>query len=413
MGILFILGVWEKRRHQKNIDSIPIRINVNGIRGKSTVTRLITGIMAEAGYRVVGKTTGTAARMIYWYTDEEKPIKRRLEGPNIREQKVVVAEAASLKANCLVSECMAVNPDYQVVFQEQMLQANVGVIVNVLEDHMDVMGPTLKEVADAFTATIPYKGHLIINDSPFVPFFQRIARTRRTKVIVADTSRISEEFLRKFDYMIFPENAALALAVAEALGIDEETAFRGMLKAHPDPGAMRIFTLEDSDNPAYFVNGFAANDATSTLNIWERVTMLGYPTEDPIVIMNCRADRVDRTEQFAKDVLPHIQMDTCVLIGQSTQPVMDAYHQGQIRCREMLNLENQPLSEIIRVIKDRMSGRMIYGVGNIHGSAEALCDWFEQLNEQVKEKRQAKEKQKAFKNKAASKKDKIVAHIVS
>src|SRR5690606_38076875 len=122
----------------------------------------ITGILVEAKLRTVGKTTGTSARMIYWNTDEEKPIKRRPEGPNIREQKMVVKEAAQLKAEALVSECMAVNPDYQIVFQEKMLQANIGVIVNVLEDHMDVMGPTLDEIAEAFTATIPYNGQLVI-----------------------------------------------------------------------------------------------------------------------------------------------------------------------------------------------------------------------------------------------------------
>ena len=70
-------GVLEQKQHQKNIDSIPIRINVNGIRGKSTVTRLITGIVTEAGYKTVGKTTGTSARMIYSFTDDEKPIVRR------------------------------------------------------------------------------------------------------------------------------------------------------------------------------------------------------------------------------------------------------------------------------------------------------------------------------------------------
>lgn len=68
-----------------------------------------------------------------------------------------------LGADALVSECMAVNPDYQIVFQEKLLQANIGVIVNVLEDHMDVMGYTLDEVAEAFTATIPHNGHLIIS----------------------------------------------------------------------------------------------------------------------------------------------------------------------------------------------------------------------------------------------------------
>lgn len=415
LGILLVLGIWEKRNHQKNIDSIPLRINVNGIRGKSTVTRLITGVMVEAGYRTVGKTTGTAARMIYWDREEEKPIKRRLEGPNIREQKVVVAEAASLGAECLVSECMAVNPDYQIIFQEEMLQANVGVIVNVLEDHMDVMGPTLKEVAEAFTATIPYNGHLIISDGPYVNFFKREARRRRTQVHVADNSRIKESFLRQFDYMIFPENAALALAVAEALGIDEETAFRGMLNAHPDPGAMRILPLDHTETPAYFVNGFAANDAASTLNIWERVKMLGFPTKDPIVIMNCRPDRVDRTEQFARDVLPHMQIDTLVLIGQTTEPIVAAYEAGHIRCNELLNLEDEPTEVIFESFKHKLNNRMVYGVGNIHGSAEPLCELFEHMNKKVKEKRayNAERKRAAQVTRSTSVRTKKTAQIIS
>lgn len=49
-------------------------------------------------------------------------------------------ETVERGANAIVSECMAVNPDYQIIFQEELLQANIGVIVNVLEDHMDVMG---------------------------------------------------------------------------------------------------------------------------------------------------------------------------------------------------------------------------------------------------------------------------------
>lgn len=94
----------------------------------------------------------------------------------------------------------------------------------------------MDEVAEAFTATIPHNGHLITIESEYLDFFKQIAKERNTKVIVADNSRISEDFLREFDYMVFPDNASLALAVAEALGIDEKTAFRGMLNAHPDPG---------------------------------------------------------------------------------------------------------------------------------------------------------------------------------
>jgi len=64
---LLCFGIVEQKRHQKRLDSIPVRVNVNGIRGKSTVTRLITGVIQEAKYKTVGKTTGTSARMIYWF----------------------------------------------------------------------------------------------------------------------------------------------------------------------------------------------------------------------------------------------------------------------------------------------------------------------------------------------------------
>ncbi|WP_374988817.1 poly-gamma-glutamate synthase PgsB [Priestia megaterium] len=372
--LVLAYGAWEQIKHQKNIDSIPVRININGIRGKSTVTRLITGIVTEAGYKTVGKTTGTSARMIYWFTDEEKPIVRRPEGPNIGEQRRVVKEAARLEAEALVSECMAVNPDYQITFQEKMIQANIGVIVNVLEDHMDVMGPTLDEVAEAFLATIPYKGHLITVDGPYLEYFKTVAAKRRTKVIVADNSRITDEFLRKFDYMVFPDNASLALAVAEALDIPEEIAFRGMLNAHPDPGAMRITKFGNPKAPAFLVNGFAANDAASTLRIWERVGEIGYSVDSPIVIMNCRPDRVDRTEQFARDVLPYIKTDILVLIGETTSPIMDAYNEGKIPVKEIWDLEGHSTEEIFNKLRPELHNRMIYGVGNIHGAAEPLIE---------------------------------------
>src|SRR5690625_5406941 len=98
---------------------------------------------------------------------------RRHEGPNIREQRVVVQEAADLGADAIVSECMAVNPDYQIVFQEKLLKANIGVIVNVLEDHLDVMGPTLDQIAEAFLSTIPYNGTLRLSESTYVDFFSK------------------------------------------------------------------------------------------------------------------------------------------------------------------------------------------------------------------------------------------------
>ncbi|MFP7484439.1 poly-gamma-glutamate synthase PgsB [Priestia filamentosa] len=373
--LLLCLGMWDYKQHLKRIHAVPIRVNINGIRGKSTVTRLVTGVVKEAGYRTIGKTTGTSARMIYWHTSEEEPIKRRLEGPNIGEQRRVMKKIEDLEPDALICECMAVQPDYQITFQNQLLQANVGVIVNVLEDHMDVMGPTLDEVAQAFLAAIPYNGHLVTIESPYLDYFKEEAKKRNSEVIVADNSKITEEYLRKFDYMVFPDNASIALAVAEALGIDEETAMAGMLNAQPDPGAMRIVRFgEDEENQAFFVNGFAANDASSTLKIWERVSELGYSTNHPIVIMNCRDDRVDRTIQFAEDVLPYIPSEIVIAIGGTTSPISDAYERGDLDTNQYFDLEGYSTEEIIEELKPYLKGRVVYGVGNIHGSGEPLIE---------------------------------------
>ena len=100
-----------------NVEGNIAQVNVNGIRGKSTVTRLVTAILAEAGYNVVGKTTGTAARFITSDLEEES-IARKPEGANIKEQLACIRRAADLGAEAMVCECMAVNPEYQVVVQD-------------------------------------------------------------------------------------------------------------------------------------------------------------------------------------------------------------------------------------------------------------------------------------------------------
>ncbi|MDQ0254443.1 poly-gamma-glutamate synthase PgsB/CapB [Evansella vedderi] len=372
-SLILILGILEKVRLRGNMKKIPLRIHVNGIRGKSTVTRLITGILKEAGKKVVGKTTGTSARMIYWDTPEEKPIERGLQGPNISEQKRVMNEVVQRGADSLVTECMAVNPEYQQVFEDEFVQANITVITNVIEDHLDLMGPSLDDIAEALSGTIPYNGHLIISDSPYNESFMSIAEKRNTKVIIADEAQIDEEYLKKFPYMIFPQNAALALAVAHVLEIDEETALQGMLNAQPDPGAMRVHQFGPYHSPTYFFNGFAANDPTSTLNIWKRINTLDYPTDHATVIMNCRNDRVDRTIQFAKDVLPYMNVKNLVVMGKSVTPITKAYDAGKLNMENFFNMEDQSIDDIIDLLLTIAEGSVIYGIGNIHGGGEELA----------------------------------------
>src|SRR5437764_7967750 len=107
LAMLLALGVVEQRRHDANLGRIPVRVLVNGIRGKSSITRLCAGALRGGGLVTVAKTTGTAARFIHPDAREE-PVHRKFAIANVVEQIAIVRRAAGYDPDALVMECMAV-----------------------------------------------------------------------------------------------------------------------------------------------------------------------------------------------------------------------------------------------------------------------------------------------------------------
>lgn len=375
--ILVISGIIEKRQIAAAVKKIDLRVNVNGIRGKSTATRFITAILEEAGYRVVGKTTGTSARMILWGRPREMEIKRRPVGPNIGEQISVLKKAANMNANALVCECMAVKPEYQVIYQNEIVHGNVVVLTNVVEDHLDEMGPTTEQIAWAFANTIPYNGTLVITAGEYADFFKEEAAKRNTKVVCVDPEEIEDEYINKFPFMVFKNNCAVGLGFARAMGIDEELAKRAMLKSHPDPGATQIVQVDHEGNRCYLVNAFAANEPSSSLEILDRVCEGTLPKNDPMLILCCRDDRVDRSHQFAEDFLPYVRMKKMLVIGTGALEIVHDFKQGKYPgIEECIDLSGQKASVIIDEVHSLMNNNVFFCAGNIHGTAEEFLDDF-------------------------------------
>lgn len=156
--VLVLAGGLEAFRHRLLVRKIPVRIHVNGTRGKTSVTRLIAAGLRAGGKRTCAKTTGSAAAI----TDpdgREFPI-YRISGANIIEQMRTLKRMASLKPEVVVMECMALQPQYQSLSELRMVHSNVGVITNARADHLDVMGPGEEEVALALAGSTPVKGNL-------------------------------------------------------------------------------------------------------------------------------------------------------------------------------------------------------------------------------------------------------------
>jgi gamma-polyglutamate synthase len=380
MLLLLAGGIAERRRHRANLARLPLRISVNGSRGKSTVTRLLTGALSEAGYRTLGKTTGTEPKLLLGWSDEEEDVVRRPEGPNISEQRHVVRRAADERVDALVSECMAVDPEYQRTFHTEMMDVNLLVICNALEDHLDEMGPTEADVAEVLADSIPRGGKVVVTPEPHLPTYRQVAEARGCELLVAEPDAVTEEQLRGHQHLVLPDHVALVLTITRDLGIPDEVALRGMRHAPSDPYAMRVTEIGDPEDPAFFVNGFAANDPASTLAVWEHIEDRELPSDRLTVIMNCRDDRMDRTERFASDVLPHLPIDTLVVTGRQTRPILHAANGGgHIEAREVLDLTDASAEEVLAALEDSLAGRIVYGVGNLHGGGVELVQALEAL----------------------------------
>lgn len=299
-ALLVALGVLEAVAHRRNLARIPVRIHVNGTRGKSSVTRLIAAGLREGGVRTVAKTTGTLARVIM-PDATEYPVFRPSR-PNVIEQVRIVRAAVAAEAQALVIECMAVQPSLQALSEFELVRATHGVITNVRADHLDVMGPEEEDVARALAGMIPPSGRLYTAERRHAAELKAVADDRQAKFIALpeDAAAVSPEELRGFSYVEHADNVALALAVLSDLGVDRATALRGMQKARPDPGAMIAVEIDFFGRKISFVNGFAANDPESTAHIWG-LALETFPDKlKRIAVFNCREDRADRSRQLGE-----------------------------------------------------------------------------------------------------------------
>ncbi len=374
-------------RHQRRMDQLQVRVHVNGIRGKSSVTRLVAGVLREGGYVTVAKTTGSAARVI-GTRGEESPIKRR-GAATINEQVDIVREHVRPGVEALVLECMAVRPLYQEYSQDFIVRSDITVITNVREDHQEEMGETLEEIADSMSVTIPRDGILITaeNRPHLRERLRRNAEVRGARMIYADPRQVLDEDMRGFDYLQFKDNVAIGLTLAKLLGIDRESALRGMWKAVPDVGVVRLRTYDIRGKRILWVPLFAANDRESVIVTYE-LLQASFPEGATVIgILNNRLDRGRRAELFAtmvpQDLSPYL--DHVITFGAYEDPVTAIMVAGGYPEDRIYNLgetRNPTLNEILDTIGSLVEGDhgVLVGMVNIHTrQAEMLIHHFAEL----------------------------------
>jgi poly-gamma-glutamate synthase PgsB/CapB len=297
LAALLALGAAERIAGHRARRTVPVRVHVNGSRGKSTVTRLIWSALREAGIPTIGKTTGTAARLLLPDGSERALVRRA--APSIREQLALVREARRRGARALVAECMALDPELQWVSERSMVGATLGVITNVRLDHSEVMGRDLDSIAASLANTIPASGTLVCGDDRFSRLFERRARPLGTRVVSVGAARATVHSSHAAGPSWFLDDVAVALAATRELGVDDDVALRGFASAPPDPGAATSGVVETADGPLHWLDATAANDPESLALVASGEPVLERAPGDWLVVYNHRGDRGARLLTFA------------------------------------------------------------------------------------------------------------------
>tara|TARA_A100001037_G_scaffold39356_2_gene30530 strand:- start:3287 stop:4468 length:1182 start_codon:yes stop_codon:yes gene_type:complete len=370
--ILILIGYIERANHQHVVSNIPLRIHVNGTRGKSSVTRLIAAGLRAGGMRTFAKTTGTAPRIID--SKGKDRIIHRLRSASIGEQIKLLRLFSKEKPDAVVMECMAVQPEYQWISEHQMIQSHIGVITNARPDHLEEMGPTIDDVKKSLGNTIPYNGKIVLGEKNIIDSVSDVTALRSTKYFVADENKITDSQLAGFSYIEHPQNIAIALKVCKELGIDQETALNGMQNSNPDPGALVINNIDFGAGKIYFINSMAANDPVSTLQIWNIINSKYFPKNYCTIYLNCREDRRSRTIQLLEVIYKKIKPKQAIIRGKKIEALVDKMVSFSPETSTTIVQENEPIQFSIDKFKKLSSDSLLFAIGNQVGFGQNLVN---------------------------------------
>ncbi len=364
--LLALLGIerhWVIRTSRR----IPLRILVTGTRGKSSVVRLIAAGLGGAGFRVVSKTTGSQA-VIEGPGDERRLVQRR-STPTPLEQRRLLRQAASARADALVVEGMSIRAESLRAESRRIIEPHLVVLTNIRQDHvLDLPDP-----GRAFAEAVPDGA------TCFVPAEIAASTTEqlRARAECRSVSPLSPpEWTPSHGHYEWPINAALALAVCCHAGASRERALEGMRSVRPDVGALSAWRWGGATRSWIAVNAFAANDPQSTREALRVARERWAPRSACIGLLNLRRDRGDRTMQWI-DALEHeeIALDGLIIVGHLPWIVrrrLVRFQPDRVRV-----LERGDPDAVLRAAEQwAPSGGLIFGFGNIAGAGmRILADW--------------------------------------
>ena len=141
------------------------------------------------------------------------------------------------------------------------------------------------------------------------------------------------------------------------------------------PDYMSIDTLKHRDHEIIFANGFAANDPVSTKMLWDNLISRYQACQDSIIIINCRADRHDRSAQLGQAISNWKPANKLLMIGSGTRTF--AHNLQRKNWPTVVNGEAWDVKQILDNLTEnnQVKQHFVFGIGNIAGIGLQLINY--------------------------------------
>ena len=361
--IFIIYLLFESFLLQRRLRSIPIRILVNGTRGKSTIVLLIYQLLRKKGYQVFAKTTGDAP--VIYNHDGSKTKLKRIGPARILENVRLLNKWSKKKPHAVVLECMALQPEMQHIMAKFIFKPTDTFITNIFPDHNEVMGRTLSEN----TRTIARCIH------PLTTVFC----LEETDALLASANiHISRKFicekvespiqLGNIPQQILDNSWSLIKKTAALRAIDSSDALNCFLEVWDSTNNKIKHRL--SEKNVTFWDLYSVNDIPSAHQFISYLIERHSDGATIIFNLNCRDDRPLRTQNFVCLISEHYPNSELWLTGNGRRLAKRLCRRENISGQQVQVLSEKKIIENLH--RGFSEFTMIFGIGNRRGTGIIL-----------------------------------------
>lgn len=307
LAILLALAI-EALIFRRFRNAVPLRIHVNGTRGKSTVVRYTVAGLRAGGFRTMGKITGVLPTMLLPDGTEQTVVRRG--AARVQEQVRMTIMAGRLGCDALVLECMSIDPILQ-RFESDHIRPAISVITNARPDHEEASIPRTVSKDCVGNVFVGPKGVLISTGNDLQQF-------RRVREPLELRTTAASDVLRSRKTKDLPaaqmQNVELALAVCVEAGIEKAVALKAILEESTSCESAPV-TWKTGAAELSFIDGFAVNEVESASMLLDELHSSAKTIPDLYIILNTRSDRPLRTRQFVRWLVTRQDVNGVIVCG--------------------------------------------------------------------------------------------------